>query len=342
MPETNTFYVYNEDAVDGSPGSECAGGIATFQENVPVECATFLNKSLDHLIYYNQDGQGGSGPGAGDPSVPLEYYTYLKGSWDEPLTYGGTGYNPDDPNAIPVNHAFSDNPADPQGWSMCSEMMSSFDQVILSSHGPFNLMAGDTFSLRMVFSHHPDIPHPCPDIFGLVKPAIQQIQQWHDDGTLDAPLDLGGVLVLPPGQSVSLDATLPNATAYEWSNGASSSAVSVNMAGEYTVSVTRASGCVATETVLVQAASAVQTPAPAPEWHLQPNPARDVLNIVLAELQPETTLRLLNAQGQTVAVQSFQNERIALPVAHLPAGLYWVELLQDGRRVGSRKVVVAR
>ncbi|MDX1911401.1 MAG: T9SS type A sorting domain-containing protein, partial [Saprospiraceae bacterium] len=341
-PDAQSFFVYNADGFDGQSGTGCFSGSPSFGAQIPVESVTFLDQSLNHLLYFSTHLPGG--PGSSDPIVPSEYYNYLQGRWRDnvPLTYGGTGYNPDDPNAVPVNHVFPDNPADPQGWSMCSEQLPISDRRLVSSNGPFVFGAGDTFTLRLAFSFHPDIPHPCPDVFGLVKPGILDIRQWHDDGTLDATLDLGSVQLLPPGQSIALDATLPHATAYEWSNGAITPSISVNMPGEYTVSVTRASGCVSTETVLVKSASGAQAPEETIEWSVQPNPARDVLNIVLPALPENASVRMFNAQGQTVMLRRLETTQMSLQVAHLPAGLYWVELFQDGWKGGSRKVVVTR
>ncbi|MFN0037338.1 MAG: hypothetical protein ACKVUS_19950, partial [Saprospiraceae bacterium] len=218
MPEANSVYVYNSDAVDGQPGSSCFG-TPTFGENVPVESISVLNRSLDHAMYYSRGGSGAP-PAQSDPSAPQEFYHYLQSLWRDgtPLTVGGSGYNPGDPTAVPTDYAFFDNPNDPQGWSMCTENLPLADRRMINSHGPFTFAAGDTFSMRLAFTFHPDIPHPCPDVAGLVKPTILQIQQWHDDGTLDAPLDLGSVQILPPGQSLLLNAQQPNpAATYAWS-----------------------------------------------------------------------------------------------------------------------------
>lgn len=337
MSDANTYYIYNQDAVDGQPGSTCAGGVATYGANVPVESVTMLDKSMDHAIYFNREGSPET------PTTPTEYYFYLKGLMcaGQLPTVGGNGCNPGSTNF--TNYVFPDNPADPQGWSMCTANLPFSDRRIVNSHGPFTFAAGDTFSTRLAFTFHPDVPHPCPDVAILVKPAVLQIQQWHDDGTLDAPLDLGGVLLLAPGQSLVLNAAQPSpAASYAWSTGENTPSITVNQTGEYTVTVTRASGCAYTETVLVKSASGTHNPGLSPAWQLLPNPAQDMLKIVFENTETNSFALLRNAQGQTVATKNSMGSGLEISVANLPVGFYWVELWRDGQFWGSRKVAVAR
>jgi hypothetical protein len=341
-PETNSIYVYNKDAVDGDDEGNCSGGVPTFGERIPVTSMTSLNQTFEQMTYANSPGTGPAGTIF--PTTPLEFYNYLQGNWRDgtPLTMGGTGYNPNLPGATQTKYAFPDNPADPQGWSMCSANPPLSDRRIISSYGPFTFAAGDTFTTRLVFSYHPDVPHPCPDIDTWVKPSILQIQQWHDDGTLDARLDLGGVLTLTQGQPLVLDATQTNpATAYLWSNGQTTASISVTQPGTYTVSVTPATGCSYTETVLVQLASSTHSPA-LPRWTVQPNPASERLTILSGDTAGQLTVVLRNAQGKTVVTQNGTGDALEISVVNLPAGLYFAELWQEGQFLGSRKVVVGK
>jgi len=336
LPEANSVYVYNQDAVDGQPGTSCAAGVSTYGENIPVESITMLNRSMDYATNSNRTGAPSS------LNNPFEYYSYLQGLVcnGQLPTVGGTGCNPGSTDF--TNFVFYDNPASPGGWSMCSANLSPGDRRSLASHGPFNLSAQDTFSIRLAFIFHPDIPHPCPDVDGFVKPTILQIQQWYDEGTLDAHLDLGGVLVLAPGQSLLLNATQSNpATTYAWSTGQNTPSIIVNQTGEYTVTVSPATGCAYSETVLVRSASGTGNPI-LPTWQLLPNPASDVITILFDGGETSLTALLRNAQGQIVASKSNDGDRLEIPVTNLPAGLYWAELRQNGLFMGSRKVAVVR
>ena len=77
-------------------------------------------------------------------------------------------------------------------------------------------------------------------------------------------------------------------------------------------------------------------------WEVFPNPATDVLSIVFR--RPATVplhLRLLNPLGQVVRAQRLPAfaERASWDVVGLAPGVYFVELLEEGKRVGGRKVV---
>ena len=315
MPDANSTYAYNSDSVDGQPGNSCAGGVGTYNEMIPVQSLTMLNHPLAHSIYSNRsDGN--------IQLFPMDFYHLLQGLFPagNPQTNGSSG--------IFTDFSFTDNPADPQGWSMCSANLPLGDRRIVSSHGPFTFAAGDTFTMRLAFTYHPDIPHPCPDIDTWVKPNILQIQQWHDDGTLAARLDLGGVLTLTQGQPLLLDATQTNpATTYTWSNGQTTASISITQPGTYTVSVTPETGCSYSETVLVQWATSTQSPT-LPRWTVQPNPASERLTILSGNTEGPLKVLLRNAQGQTVATQNGTGNALEISVATLPAGLYFAELWQ--------------
>ncbi len=337
LPGLNSYYVYNIDAVEGNPGTSCSTTAETYGPNVPIESVTILNHSMDQSIYINTFGDPPS-----FPNSPNEYYFYLQGLMcEEQLpTIGGTGCNPGSSNF--TNFVFPDAPNNPSGWSMCAANLPADDRRSISSHGPFTFAAGDTFSMRLAFLFHPDIPLPCPDVAGLVMPTIAQIQQWHDEGTLDSHLDLGSVLTLAAGQSLQLNATQSNpATAYNWSTGQTTSIITVNQTGEYTVTITPATGCAYAETVLVKSASGVNSPT-LPTWQVQPNPAHDVLKITFEGNAMPVTAILRNAQGQAALTKTSTENAVELSVANLPSGFYWAELWRNGLFLGSRKVVVAR
>jgi len=150
------------------------------------------------------------------------------------------------------------------------------------------------------------------------------------------------VLVLAPGQSLLLNATQSNpATTYAWSTGQNTPSIIVNQTGEYTVTVSPATGCAYSETVLVRSASGTGNPI-LPTWQLLPNPASDVITILFDGGETSLTALLRNAQGQIVASKSNDGDRLEIPVTNLPAGLYWAELRQNGLFMGSRKVAVVR
>lgn len=91
-----------------------------------------------------------------DPQVAEHYYNFLRGIWRDgtEMTFGGTGYNPNDPNAIPAQYMFPGD-TDPvfwgtygidpgnDDWTETGEGNAPEDRRFLQSAGPFTLTPGD-------------------------------------------------------------------------------------------------------------------------------------------------------------------------------------------------------
>jgi hypothetical protein len=339
LPEEHTYYVYNQDEVDGVVGETCPFGVS-FGASIPVQSVTFLNHSLDHMLYFN-DNEPGTNPPSQDPGYPFEFYTYLKGRWrhDVPLTIGGTGYNPSDPTAVPTPLAFPGNPANAQDWTMCSENLESGDLRTITSHGPFNWASGDTLSILLAFTFHADIPHPCPDIAQRVKPAVQQLRQWFDEGILTSGPDLGEVQFIPAGQSISLDATTPGATQYLWSTGETTAIIQIGQPGTFTVTVTLPTGCKRTFSVLVKKSSDPVNPE-TPVWNLYPNPANSLIEITVDDHDGVFEFIIRNVHGHEVKSGALTGKSLTIPIDMLPSGIYMVELWKNDAFMSSKRVVV--
>jgi hypothetical protein len=188
------MYIYNQDQVDGDPGATCAGGVATYGDKVPLLGVDYfrgprefrlvpdtstanefdsieveVELGMSSFMYYNRTGTG-LYPTV-DPTSPQEYYNYITGSWQNgsPLTYGGNGYNPNDPNAQRINYCFTEPPNDPTGWSMCTANLPLADRRTLQATGPFELRPGAVNELIIGIPWVPDIDYPCPDMENLFR-----------------------------------------------------------------------------------------------------------------------------------------------------------------------------
>lgn len=340
LPESNSVFGYNLYAIDGGGNpSFCQYDITGFLENNPVQSITFLNHTLDHAISPWSCGICDN-PGTNLPFNLTERYNYLKSIWRDGshLVEGGSGWNSSD---IETDFIFNGNPSDSTFWTMCDYNSQIGNRLMISSHGPFNFASGDTITSRQAFIFHPSIPHPCPDVYSLVKPRIQQIQQWHDDGTLDATLDFGIVQTLQAGQALNLNATIPNASGYQWSNGATTAQISIFQPGEYSVTVSRSTACDLVERVLVKSAYGPNNPA-LPSWQIQPNPANVLLTIRLDHTELPLTAIVRNALGQVLITSSKTTNLLDIAVTQFPAGVYWVELWNQDQFLGTRKVIISR
>jgi len=104
------------------------------------------------FLYHNN----AAGP-IGDPNIATDYYNMLRGIWKDgtPMTFGGNGYAPADPNAIPAHYMFPGD-TDPLNWGTdgvapdaslipWTEVSSENppgDRRFIQSSGPFRLGPG--------------------------------------------------------------------------------------------------------------------------------------------------------------------------------------------------------
>ncbi|MCC6412875.1 MAG: T9SS type A sorting domain-containing protein, partial [Saprospiraceae bacterium] len=338
LPEENTNFAYNASALD----TNCPNGEQGFGPNVPVQSISFLNKEMNHSL---PNFTFNTPPGTGGPTTAQEYYNCISGKWRDgtPLTSGGLGYNPGSTDF--VNHAFPGNPSAPQGWSMCTTVVPLTDMRTITSHGPFEFEAGDTFQISVAFTFHPNIEHPCPDIFSAVKPTVAQMQTWQSDGALDAQLDLGQVVSLISGQSITLDAGLPGGTNYSWSTGANTPSITVTQPGAYAVTATSATGCQWEDNVLVQLSTGTNTISTPAAWTIHPNPASGSALITFNNGVETGDVMVLfrNSQGSVVRrLEAVSGPQYRLDTASLSSGMYWVEIWYGSQFGGAKKLVVGR
>jgi len=197
-------YVYNEDAVDGSPGSACPGGVSTYGENIPIVGVDLFrgprgpkvfrrdqmgniildingNPILDNpkmgtgeqdtlvdlgMTSFSYQNRGVSDPpeATQDPILDFEFYNILRGLWKD-----GTpvtfGISGFDPaSKDTVKYVFSDPPNDPMGWSMCTADLPFDDRRTVQSVGPLLLQPGAQNEMIFGVVYADNIKYPCPAI----------------------------------------------------------------------------------------------------------------------------------------------------------------------------------
>jgi hypothetical protein len=205
-PNLNTMFAYNQDPVDGQPGNTCQG-TPTFADAPPVQSITFLSHPLSTFATINNGSVGGAPPAGSDPSMPNEFFNYMTGTWRDgtPFTYGGNGYNPGNPNATPVNHLLSSDPADPNGWSMCTANLPFGDRRMLGTASLGQLLPGQIEYFNIAWAVHPDPLLPCG--LGTTFSDVATIQALYDNHFQDVCSPLKAPEL--PGDSLQL---FPNPT----------------------------------------------------------------------------------------------------------------------------------
>ncbi len=164
------MYIYNQDAIDGDPGTTCSG-TPTYNDKIPMLGIDYFRGPNDEngneigmssFIYYNNGGVGTNPPGTEDPNGAVEHYRYLSGSWRDGtiIKKGGSGYSI---LGTPTKYTFPDQPDNGNGWSMCTANLGIGDRRTLQASGPFRLDPGKKNELIIGVVWVANIPHPCPD-----------------------------------------------------------------------------------------------------------------------------------------------------------------------------------
>ena len=133
-------------------------------------------------------------------------------------------------------------------------------------------------------------------------------------------VNIGADLTLCPGESTTLNATVPGATGYLWNTGAVTASISVSAGGTYSVTVTGVNGCTASDAVNVVVATPDALELGAPVTLCQGQ------NVTLDATLPGATYTW--STGATTAQLNVNT-----------AGTYWVEADQGGCSVSDTVVV---
>lgn len=171
-PAHDMGYFYNGDAVDGQYGAnppligvKVLGG---------VKNSNILDLDMSGFMFYNN-----SFDDFGNPETAQDYYNYLTSKWKDgsPITQGGNGRDGD----TPTRYIYPDNPANPNGWSECTENNEPADRRFLMSAGPLDLEPESmhTMTVAVIWTELPAASYPCPDITPLMD-AANEIQEVYN------------------------------------------------------------------------------------------------------------------------------------------------------------------
>ncbi|MEM6724500.1 MAG: T9SS type A sorting domain-containing protein [Bacteroidota bacterium] len=147
IPELNTFYFYNGEAVDNFCGVDGYG------DNPPVFSSTYLNATLTNYHQYNSDFNI-----TGNPEVAPDFYNYLNGRFKDgmtPVEYGGNGFNQ---GTFPYPWYFPSNPNDltPGGWSEVLDQNDPSDRRGVGGTGPYDFHPNAIIDIDQAFCFFQD------------------------------------------------------------------------------------------------------------------------------------------------------------------------------------------
>jgi hypothetical protein len=141
---------------------------------------------------------------------------------------------------------------------------------------------------------------------------------------------LGNDTLLALPNTITLDAGSGGAT-YLWSDGSTNQTLLVTTTGTYTVTVTNAMGCSASDNILVTILVGINDFGVNSSFVVAPNPAKDFIQITLNNFTAaDYQLTLLNNLGQTVladnvSVNTSQMQH-TMQLAGLQRGVYYVQV----------------
>ncbi|MEE9439904.1 MAG: hypothetical protein V3V14_12935 [Saprospiraceae bacterium] len=202
--ERSMAYIYNEDAVDGNPGTSC-NGVNTYGTDIPmvgidyfrgprrpvlfcrdendniiynddgskklceVPLGTLEQDSLVELgmtsfIYNNNCGVGTPADATCDPDRDSEFYNVIRGLWKDGTPLTFGGSGYNPGSQDSVKYAFTGEPNIDSDWTMCSADLDYGDRRTVQATGPLLLLPGATNELIIGVVFVPNVVHDCPNI----------------------------------------------------------------------------------------------------------------------------------------------------------------------------------
>jgi hypothetical protein len=130
---------------------------------------------------------------------------------------------------------------------------------------------------------------------------------------------------------------------YSWSNGQTTQTATGLAAGNYTVTVTDADGCTASQSVTVGSVVGITDVASKIAYKIYPNPANSILFVEVDTKQSENiTIELLNLNGQMINQVNIPNTMHTIThfdLEHVASGLYYTRITSSKGQVYSKVMV---
>ena len=166
-------YVYNGDSFD-----EDNGGASGFKDNPPAFGVTYLNQSVNSMMYF-QFGNGA----LGNPSNDQEHYDLLNATWKDGshLVYGENGHQSAvQPPYASTNFMYSGDPVTGTGWTEFNVGHTPGDKRTVSATTGHSLQPGEEFVLDVAYVLSDTNGDNLQNISSL-KANVAAIRQFYDN-----------------------------------------------------------------------------------------------------------------------------------------------------------------
>jgi hypothetical protein len=190
------------------------------------------------------------------------------------------------------------------------------------------------------------------DLFNLTSGNyILEVRDQHGCSTTQSfeinepqfPLVVNAVVTGTDGNSGSIDATVTGGTepyAFEWSNTTNTEDLDSLSPGNYTLTVTDASGCVSNGQFTVQNTAGINSMADASDsFKLYPNPASNFVHVEWNE-KLIGQLEIEDIKGRKVYESRINQSKTDLDVSLFEEGIYFVRVFSKNETAISRFIVV--
>ena len=201
----------------------------------------------------------------------------------------------------------------------------NFNFGIILATLPRDITFGFLYRIRVVSTN--------PAITGSPSPNTVFVTSTPLTATIAAPNGTS----LCPGDSLTLQAMLPNAT-YQWSTGATTQSIKVSNAGSYWVKVKDPLGCEARDTVVITTKAGCVLSNGTVSMYPNPTPPGGL--VILRGVAPGSSVQLVDLFGRTTATLIVGgNNHIRLPHMVAP-GVYLILTTSNDKKQLLGKLVV--
>jgi hypothetical protein len=155
-----------------------------------------------------------------------------------------------------------------------------------------------------------------------------------DIGPCSIPIDVAAVVTDETlGNDAAVDITATGGTppyTYSWDNGATTEDLDSLTAGAYTVTITDANGCTATDTQTPVSFVGVAAEETAPIAKIYPNPTTGTINIQLGDIDGNVEVMVIDMTGRILSRETRMNPtNVEMDLTGFASGIYSIKVVSE-------------